>query len=163
MLSRLPGFRPSLSFAAVSPNITISTIPMGTWSEDTFGNDTACDWIGSFLNDPGLEAIEDVIDNVLATEDDYLDSDEACECLAACEVLARWQGQWGIRNSYSVELDRWIEQNPTPVPRALKVAADSAIERILGPDSELPALWDEGGRNEKWNAVIDDLRRRIKA
>ena len=25
---------------------------MGAWAEDTFGNDTACDWIGTFLEDP---------------------------------------------------------------------------------------------------------------
>jgi len=52
---------------------------------------------------------------VLENGDDYLDSDEACDCLAACEVLARLQGKWGIRNPYSEELDKWIESNPTDV------------------------------------------------
>ena len=39
---------------------------------------------------------------------------------------------------------------------------DSAIERILGEDSELPELWDEGGHNERWHRTIDDLRERIQ-
>lgn len=135
---------------------------MGAWAEDTFGNDTACDWIGSFLDNPGLNAVRSSIQAVLETEDDYLDSDEACDCLAACEVIARLQGKWGVRNSYSENLDQWIELNPTNIPDDLKSAADSAIERILGANSELAELWDEGGRNETWHNSIDDLRERIR-
>ena len=134
---------------------------MGAWAEDTFGNDTACGWIGTFLDDPGLPAVESAIEAVLAS-DDYLDSDAACACLAACEVIARLQGKWGLRNAYSEELDAWIEANPTAVPDLLKATADSAIERILGGRSELPPLWDEGGRNDDWHRAIDDLRERIQ-
>jgi hypothetical protein len=107
---------------------------MGAWAEDTFGNDSACDWAGDFLENPGLETVQEAIDAVLGT-DDYLDS-------------------------YSESLDAWIEANPTTVPKGLKVAANAAIDRILGPDSELPELWDEGGRNEAWHNAIEDLRQR---
>ena len=134
---------------------------MGAWSENTFGNDTACDWAGSFIDNPGLETVREAIEAVLASED-YLDSHEACDCLAACEVIARLQGRWGLRDAYSEDVDRWVEANPMTVPDSLKEAADSAIERILGPKSELPELWDEGGRNEKWHSAIDDLRKRVK-
>lgn len=134
---------------------------MGAWAEDTFGNDTACDWISSFLDDPGIPAVKSVIQTVLEI-DGYLDSDEACECLAACEVIARLQGKWGLRNAYSEDLDNWIKANPMKVPDDLKAAADSAIERILGLNSELPELWDEGGRNEEWHKAINDLRKRIQ-
>lgn len=134
---------------------------MGAWSEDTFGNDTACDWVGSFVDNPKLETVQEAIDAVLASED-YLDSDEACDCLAACEVIARLQGRWGLRNAYSKDLDQWVESNPMKVPESLKNAAESAIARILGPKSELQELWDEGGRNEKWHSVIDDLRKRVR-
>lgn len=134
---------------------------MGAWAENTFGNDSACDWVSTFLDDPGLAAVKNAIQTVLET-DGYLDSDEACDCLAACEVIARLQGKWGLRDSYSEELDQWVESNPTEVPANLKVEADSAIKRILGPESELPELWDEGGRNEEWHKEIDDLRVRIR-
>src|SRR4051794_24352029 len=134
---------------------------MGAWSEHTFGNDTAWDWAGSFIDNPGLETVQEPIDTVLASED-YLDSHEACECLAACEVIARLQGKWGLRDAYSGDLDRWLEANLMIVPASFKQVADAAIERILGPKSELPELWDEGGRNEKWHNAIDDLRKRVK-
>lgn len=106
---------------------------MGAWSEDTFGNDTACDWVGDFMRSPGFGAVSEAIHAVLDAED-YLDSGEACECLAACEVIARLQGHWGLRNPYSENLDRWVEANPSIVPEELKAAADAAIERILAPD-----------------------------
>lgn len=134
---------------------------MRAWSEDTFGNDTACDWVGDFMRNPGLAVVAEAIQAVLEAQD-YLDSDEACECLAAHEVIARLQGQWGVRNPCSEDLDKWIEANPTEVHKELKESADAAIERILAPNSELPELWDEGGRNEKWHNDIDNLRQRIK-
>jgi len=134
---------------------------MGAWSEDTFGNDTACDWVGTFVANPGLETVQEAFDAVLAS-DDYLEADAACECLAACEVIARLQGKWGLRNAYSEDLDQWVEANPMAVPDSLKEAAAAAIEKILGPDSELPELWDEDGRNEQWHSAVDDLRERVR-
>ena len=134
---------------------------MGTWAEDTFGNDTTCDWIYSFLEDPGLSVVQAAIKAILDTED-YLDSDDAWNCLAACEVIARLQGKWGLQNPYSEALDNWIESHPTHISDDLKLAADRAIERILGPDSELPELWDEGGWNTAWHDAVDNLRIRIR-
>lgn len=134
---------------------------MGAWSEDTFGNDSACDWVGTFLSRPGLAAVKEAIDTVVNTED-YLDSNEACNCLAACEVIARLQGKWGLRNSYSEDLDAWVEANPIEVPDVLKSDADAAICKILAPNSELPELWDDGGRNDEWHDAIDDLHSRIR-
>jgi hypothetical protein len=134
---------------------------MGAWAEDPFGNDTSCDWISTFLQTPGLDIVQEAINMVLAA-DEYLESDEACDCLAACEVVARLQGKWGLRNAYSEKLDLWIQANPISVPNDLKTAADLAIERILGADSELVEMWDEDGRNDKWHDSIDDLRERLK-
>jgi Domain of unknown function (DUF4259) len=134
---------------------------MGAWTEDTFGNDTSCDWIGTFLENPGLDIVWEAINSVLEASD-YLESDEACNCLAACELIARTQGKWGLKNSYSEKLDDWVQTNPMVVPNDLKIAADSAIKRILDSDSELPELWDDGGRNDAWHDAIDNLRERIK-
>ncbi len=133
---------------------------MGAWAENTFGNDTSCDWIVSFLSNPGLGAVTSAIEAVVGF-DGYLDGRRADQCLAACEVIARLQGKWGVRNSFSEDLDTWVESNPTDVPNELKALADAAIERILGPDSELPQLWDGASRNDDWHNVIDDLRARV--
>lgn len=134
---------------------------MGAWSEDTFGNDTACDWVVEFLDSPELEAVSQALDAVLSG-DGYLDSDVACEALAACEVLARLQGNWGLQDAYSEELDLWIEENPQPVETEMVEKAVEAIARIAGDDSELAELWDEGGRNDAWHSAVDDLARRVR-
>lgn len=133
---------------------------MGAWSEETFGNDRACDWVGEFLSDPSLVAVREAVE-LVCDNDDYLESDEAQDCLAACEVIARLQGKWGVRDSYSEDLDQWIEDNPTAVPEELKDLASAAIDRILGPESELQQLWDEGDGYEAWHAAVEGLRERV--
>lgn len=133
---------------------------MGAWSEETFGNDTACDWIGEFLDSPSLAAVEEALDAALE-EDDYLDSDIACEALAACEVIARLKANWGVQDAYSEALDQWIEANPLDVPEDLVNKAEAAIARITGENSELRELWDEGGYNDAWHDCIEDLAQRV--
>lgn len=134
---------------------------MGAWAEDTFGNDTACDWLRAFLEQPGLPMAESAIQAVLDTHGS-LDSDKACKCLAACEVLARLQGNCGLRNAYSEALDKWITANPTVVPGPLKLSAEAAIQQILGPNSELLELWDEDGHNDAWHQAVENLRVRVR-
>ena len=129
---------------------------MGAWAEDALGNDTACDWAGDFAENPSLDLVSAAINNVL-NADDYLDSDEACECLAACEVIARLRGNWGLRNAYSESIDKWVESTNIVPPADLINNARKAMERILGENSELQELWDEDGKNEKWHSEMSDL------
>ncbi|MEM7800905.1 MAG: DUF4259 domain-containing protein [Chloroflexota bacterium] len=136
-------------------------IKMGAWSEETFGNDIACDWADAFLGEPTLTALEKAVRAVLH-EDGYIDSDVASECLAACEVIARQQGRWGLRNHYSQELDTWIENNPMIIPHELRRQAVTAINMVLSESSELYELWFESDSYEAWVDAAEDLRQRIK-
>ncbi|BFM38972.1 DUF4259 domain-containing protein [Synechocystis sp. LKSZ1] len=133
---------------------------MGAWAEDAFGNDAACDWAGDFSENPSLDAVREAIDRVLEAND-YLESDTASECLVACEVLARLKGQWGLKNAYSEAIDQWVESVNIVPPPDLITLATKAIARILGDNSELQALWDEDGKNEKWHLEMDNLLRRV--
>jgi hypothetical protein len=134
---------------------------MGAWSAETFGNDTACDW--SY----GLEKVEDLglvrqaIEAVTAVKEDYLDSEVACECLAACEVIARLKGNWGLRDPYTAHVDKWVEGHKIKPPDDLIQAALAAIDRILAPSSELLDLWEEGEEGE-WHTAVADLRNRVR-
>lgn len=121
---------------------------MGAWAEDAFGNDTACDWAGDFADDPSLEKVEEAIDFVVNSEE-YLDSDEACEALVACEIVARLKGNWGEKSAYSEAIDKWVEKADIEPSTELIEKAEKAISRILGDDSELQELWDEDEENEK--------------
>jgi hypothetical protein len=133
---------------------------MGAWAEDAFGNDTACDWAGDFLENPSLDAVKEAIDCVITSEE-YLDSDEACEGLVACEIVARLKGSWGEKSAYSEEIDKWVESTSTEPSVELVTAAEKAIVRILGEASELQELWGEDGKNEKWHSGMNRLLERV--
>ena len=135
---------------------------MGAWSADTFGNDTACDWSYALEEVDDLILVRRALDAVLSAGDEYLDSDIACEGLAACEVIARLNGNWGLRNPYTEAVDKWVEAHKIKPPENVVQAAVSALARILSPPSELLELWEEGDASE-WRASVDDLQNRIRA
>ncbi len=134
---------------------------MGAWSEESFGNDMACDWAGMFSDNPSMACIEDTIDVVL-NENEYLESDEACECIAACEVIARLKGNWGLRDAYSESIDNWVETSKENPNSNIVEKASNAIDRIMGENSELFELWSDSDEFLKsWTQKMNDLRARV--
>ena len=134
---------------------------MGAWDVDMFDNDTACDWSYELEDATDLSYVRESLDAVLEVGDEYLDSDEACMALAACEVLAGLKGNWGKRNSYSEIVDKWVESHPQTPPPDLIQAALFVIDRIHTQPSELPELWEEGDAT-KWHAAVDNLQKRVE-
>jgi hypothetical protein len=135
---------------------------MGAWAADTFGNDTACDWAYGLEKVDDLSLVRQALEAVLAVGDDYLDADIAGESLAACEVIARLKGNWGLRNPYSETVDNWVKAHKIKPPENLIQTALTVIDRILAPPSELVKLWEEEDATE-WRGAVDDLRDRVRA
>lgn len=82
--------------------------------------------------------VESAIGAVTASGGNH--SSVAVYALAACEVVARFQGNWGICDSYTEALDLWVRQNPSiPSPRLVRAATD-AIDHILDTNSSLREL-----------------------
>jgi hypothetical protein len=135
---------------------------MGAWGADTFDNDTACDWSYALDEVDGLSLVRETLARVLAIGEEYLDSDDACEGLAACEVVARLKGNWGIRNPYTETIDKWVETHGTIPPGDLVQSAVAVIDRVLTAPSELLELWEEGDPTE-WRNAVDNLRSRVVA
>lgn len=135
---------------------------MGAWAEDAFGNDTACDWAGDFSDNPSIDKIEEAI-NLVIESDEYLDSDLASEALVACEIIARLKGNFGEMSAYSESIDAWVKSVNILPSNELILRAQKAIVRILGENSELSELWDEGGINEKWHAEMENLQKRVSS
>ena len=125
---------------------------MGAWGELAFENDTAADWVD------GLDECEDLalVDAALAAveeEEDYLDADLGCEALAACEVLARLNGNFGYQTESTEAVDAWVAAHPDlEVSEELVERAHAVIDRILGKRSELRELWarDAGWTLPRW-------------
>ncbi|MDQ3365194.1 MAG: DUF4259 domain-containing protein [Myxococcota bacterium] len=131
---------------------------MGAWGPDTFENDAACDWIADLVEVHDLSVVEAAIAATHEAGDDYLDVDDGCEALAACEVVARLRGAGGKRDAYSEELDAWVKVHPIPLTPELIASALDAIDRVTGKDSELAELWDG---DPEWQKAVADLRARV--
>ena len=134
---------------------------MGAWGANTFDNDAACDWGYELEAASDLSPVREALARVVAVGADYLDPDVACEALAACEVIARLKGNWGVRDAYTETVDRWVSEHPTEPSSDLVDQALAAIDRVLSSPSELLELWDEDGENEEWHDAVANLRSRV--
>lgn len=136
---------------------------MGAWGHLPFDNDTTNDWAYGLEEVDDLSLVEAAFDELEEVDDDYLDQDIACNALGACEVLARLLGRPGYTNVYTEKVDPWVAAHEIKPPPAVVKRASAAIDRILGADSELRELWEEGDEGGAWRAAIEDLRARVWA
>ncbi len=131
---------------------------MGAWDATSFGNDTANDWAYALEECDDLSYIESTLQKVLDIGDDYLDSDDAVEAIAAAEVLAWLLGRPTPVDGYTEKVAAWVTAHPIQPPPAITQKALSAPDRVQRQPSELPELW-EGDTD--WAAALADLRTRL--
>ena len=72
---------------------------MGTWAVDSFGNDDACDWTYELEKVSDLTPVEEALNALLNCDEEGVEASEATEAIAAIEVIARLQGNWGKRSA----------------------------------------------------------------
>ena len=136
---------------------------MGAWSHESFGNDDACDFGAELAESEDLSAIENALDAVLEVGDEYLEAPEASQAIAAAEAIARLQGNWGKRDSYSEAIDAWVEQVNLKPGQALLLKTHQVLDRILAEPSELMELWEESENAGEWVAAVKELKARVRA
>jgi hypothetical protein len=134
---------------------------MGAWGVLAFDNDEACDWASGLNRVKDLSLVSRAFATVGNSDNERIRAHDACDALAACEVLARLKGNPGYKNPYTEDVDVWVAAHSVSPPAPLLARADAVIDRILGENSELAELWDEGDGTE-WRAAVDDLRRRLR-
>jgi hypothetical protein len=78
---------------------------MGTWSHESFGNDDACDWVAELKEHDDFSFVESTIDALISVGDEFLEAPEACAAIAAAEVVARAQGNFGTKDDTSESVD----------------------------------------------------------
>jgi hypothetical protein len=138
-------------------------VAMGAWGVSTFDNDAAGDWAVELAGSEDLSFVAETLDRALEAGEDYLDADDACMGLAACELIARLGGHWGTRGPETEAVDSWVEAHPLEPGADLVEKAARHIDRVLMPGSELMDLWEEGKDPEGWRAAVEDLRARVSA
>ena len=130
---------------------------MGAWSHEPFGNDTANDWAYGLEGTADFAHVEAAIDAVIECGDDYLDSDNASEAIAAAEVLAHALGRGTQSDAYTEKVDAWLRTVSARPGDELLSKARNALRRVLAADSELNELWEESGEHESWRSSVDAL------
>jgi hypothetical protein len=134
-------------------------VAAGAWGEGSFDNDSALDWVENELRVRGSAAIHRTVAPV-ASGSRYVDADEASSVVAACEVLAAWQGRPAKDlPDFVAEMVKGFSGEPRDELREL---ARKALDRVVR-DSELKDLWSEGGgaSYEAWKRAMTDLRGRL--
>ena len=135
---------------------------MGAWGHGIFDNDTACDWGFSLEESDDLSVVEAALQKVVRTGSAYLEAPESEEALAAVEVVARLQGNFGERNSYTETIDAWVSKHRFEVSPELARTALATIDRILTEPSEIVELWQESGEFDAWKTSVENLRLRVQ-
>lgn len=128
---------------------------MGAWGTGNLENDTAADWMGDVADGADADYVRAALRRVLDAEG-YVDSPEACEALAAAEVVAAARG-------HALPDEESVEAAGARMPELADDAllALGAISVVADPQrSELYELWDDA-EPEEWLAVVADLRRRL--
>lgn len=136
---------------------------MGTWSHEPFGNDTASDWAYGLVEQKDFSLVAQAIQEVLDNGSDYLDAGLAVEAVAAAEVLAKALGRGTQADAYTEEVDAWLKSVAEKPSSELLSKARDALNRIMGPDSELRELWEESDDFESWESSIKALQSAVGA
>jgi len=134
---------------------------MGTWGVRAFENDDACDWAYGLDEATDFSLVEVAFSEVECTRGD-LDMPEACNALAACEVVARALGRPGYQDSHTEGVDAWVEKHKLrPMPRLVE-RAQAAIDRVMGKNSFLREAFESSADADEWKEAMADLRARLK-
>lgn len=125
---------------------------MGTWSHESFGNDTANDWAYELEDATDFSVIEAALQVALDEGDEYLDAD------LAMEAIAKRLGKGTQSDVYTEKVDQWLETISEQPSDDLLSLAKRVLERIVADDSELKELWLESDEYELWLGSIQQLK-----
>lgn len=132
---------------------------MGTWGTTSFDNDSAADFVKEVTED-GVVALQEAFDVVLDPDTDYLEIEEGQRALAAAEIVAAGAtGQTGTITDAA--LRAWLADTDPGAIAALRSLALEATERVLGPASELPDLWQDSPDAGAWQADVLRLQKQL--
>jgi Domain of unknown function (DUF4259) len=129
-----------------------------TWDVGPFDNDAAADWSATFdeADDATrVEMLEETL-SAAADETEYLDSEDACEAIAAAAVVASQVGGPSVDSAYAPEF--LTGKGSLDVPPHLPALALRALDRIVADDSGWRDQWDEADQLDDAVAELAPIR-----
>lgn len=140
---------------------------MSAWGPGSFDNEIASEWAADLSDGGGLEMVRESLRTAaLCPLDEYLESDEGAEALAAAEVVAASGGRpvrsvgMGTAGPHALA---WGKAHKGAGSDVMVELAQAAVERVSGPESELVELWGAATEQEArdFYAELEDLRARL--
>ncbi|WP_309571056.1 DUF4259 domain-containing protein [Deinococcus sp.] len=129
---------------------------MGTWGTGSFDNDSAADFIKEVVED-GVVALREALEIVLDPDLEYVEVEEGSRAMAAAEIIAALTSG-DHRNITDDDLLSWVEEADAKSVTGQREQALDAVDRVLGPDSELPELWEDSDDLREWQRDVQRLR-----
>ena len=137
---------------------------LNTWGTGSFENEFAAEFVKEVLED-GPAALEEALEVVLDPDLIDLEAEEGQRAVAAAEVVQiHLSGDAALVTDAG--LRAWLSELDTGELDNLRDLALEALERVLGPASELPELWQdetENGSGAEWLAGMQRLRTNLSA
>ncbi len=129
---------------------------MNTWGTAAFDNDAAKLFIQEVLED-GAFALQEAFEVVLDPDTDFVAEDEGARAVAAAEVLAAHL-TGDLEPIFDAALRDWLENLESGELEPMRELAGEALERVAGPDSDLPDAWTDTEDGEVWFGNVARLR-----
>lgn len=129
---------------------------MSAWGVGPFQNEAAAEYAAEIAQD-GAYALAEAFDVALDPDNDYLEAEEGHRAVAAAETLtAVLTGDTSALTDAA--LRAWVQNADAAELTHLRGDAMEALERVLGPGSELPDLWEDSEDADAWREDIQRLR-----
>ena len=132
---------------------------MNLWGTGPFDNDAAKAFADEVLQD-GDYALAEAFDVVLDADMDFIEAEEGFRVVAAAEILnAALTGD--TSRLVDAELRGWVQGADAPALASLKTSARNALARVMGEQSDLPNLWEDGEDAEVWLGEAQRLQQAL--
>ncbi|MFC4453367.1 DUF4259 domain-containing protein [Deinococcus sonorensis] len=129
---------------------------MNVWGTGAFDNDSAAAYASEVVSD-GLPALQEAFEVVLDPDTDFIEAEEGARAVAAAQILqVHLSGDTAPLTDAA--LRSWLAEQPAGSLAGLHEVAAEALERVLGPQSELPDLWEEAEDGQAWRGTVEGLR-----
>lgn len=132
---------------------------MDIWGTGPFENEAGAAFADEVVQD-GAFALAEAFDVALDPDTDFLAAEEGHRTLAAAEILAAAL-DGDTQNIVSARLRAWVQEADQTDLLPLRDVGRDAVDRVLGPDSEVPDLWADNAEADEWTGAAQTLRARL--
>lgn len=132
---------------------------MNVWGVGGLENEVGAAFAQEVVQD-GAFALVEAFEVAVDPDTDFLAAEEGHRALAAAEIVgAALSGETaGLTDA---GLRAWVQGADRATLEPLVPQAREALERTLGPDSELPELWEDGEDAERWRGHVQSVRAQL--